>query len=157
MTKKILIAVAAILVLIQAIRLEKNEGDVNGPDALVVNGEVQALLEKSCYDCHSNKTNYPWYSHIQPVGWWLQYHVNDGKKHLNFSAFQTYDAKKKAHKMEELAEMIEKHEMPLNSYLWIHSEATLTPEQQQLLIDWAKAVQAQYENPTAADAPTSSY
>jgi hypothetical protein len=144
MKKKIFIAIAAILVLMQAIRLEKNEGDVNGPNALVVSGEVQAILEKSCYDCHSNKTNYPWYSNIQPVGWWLQYHVNDGKKHFNLSEFNAYDAKKKAHKMEEMGEMLAEHEMPLNSYLWIHKDAALTAEQMQLLTDWAKSVQIQY-------------
>lgn len=78
--------------------------------------------------------------YIQPVGWWLQYHVNDGKEHLNFSEFLSYDAKKQDHKMEELIEMVKEKEMPLNSYTWTHDEARLTDQERQVLVNWAEGI-----------------
>jgi hypothetical protein len=98
---------------------------------------VQEILKRSCTDCHSNHTNYPWYSNIQPVGWWLQYHIDEGKHELNFSEFATYTPKRQHHKMEETIEMIEQNEMPLNSYLWIHHDAKLNDADKKTLIDWA--------------------
>ncbi|HNR20843.1 MAG TPA: heme-binding domain-containing protein [Bacteroidia bacterium] len=141
--KKILIGIVALLVVIQFIKPERNEGEVFGinhiSNVITVPADVSKILVVSCNDCHSNQTYYPWYANIQPVAWWLAGHVNDGKKHLNFSEFATYSAKKQNHKMEEIAEMIEKHEMPLGSYTLVHTDAVLNAEQQRILIDWAKA------------------
>ncbi len=99
------------------------------------------LLQVSCNDCHSNKTEYPWYSNIQPVAWWLSDHVEDGKKHLNFSEFTKIPLFVQNHKFEEVIEMVEEKEMPLAdyTYLGLHSEANLTDEQRGKIIDWAKA------------------
>ena len=75
--KKILIAIAAVLVVIQFIRPEKNISDLNGPNEIgkhyTVPDNVQAILKQSCYDCHSNNTRYPWYANVEPVGWWIQF------------------------------------------------------------------------------------
>ncbi len=78
---------------------------------------------------------------MQPVAWMLQDHIQDGRKHLNFSTFSTYDPKKQAHKMEEAAEMIEKGEMPMESYLIMHSDAKLNPQQKAELIKYFKDLQ----------------
>jgi len=141
--KKILIGIAAVLVVMQFIKPARNQGEVYGAShiskVIAVPEDVNKILETSCNDCHSNNTIYPWYANVQPVAWWLAGHVNDGKKHLNFSEFATYSAKKQNHKMEEVAEMIEKHEMPLGSYTLVHTDAVLNTEKQKLLIDWAKA------------------
>ena len=138
MVKKILLGLLVILILIQFIRPEKNQsGDFSRDITTVypVPDDVQAVLKRACYDCHSNYTTYPWYSNIQPVAWWLQNHINEGKEHLNFSEFAAYTLEKQAHKMEETAEMVEQGEMPLNSYGWMHSGARLdTSEAQKYLL-----------------------
>lgn len=94
MIKKILYVLIAALVIIQFIRPKQNvsagpfTNDVSTKFA--VNDNVASILKQSCYDCHSNNTVYPWYANVQPVTWWLQDHVNEGKKELNFSEFATY-------------------------------------------------------------------
>ncbi len=143
--KKILIAIAVVLVVIQFIRPAKNISDLNGPNEIgkhyKVPDNVQAILKQSCYDCHSNNTKYPWYANVQPVGWWIQFsHVNDGKRHLNFSEYGSYDEKKAKHKFEEINEAMTDKWMPLDSYLWMHKDAALTDEQFNAVAKWAGAL-----------------
>lgn len=144
MKKKILFAVLAILVVIQFIRPEKNKSSVISVNDIskhyAIPASVDAILRRSCNDCHSNNTTYPWYSNIQPVGMWLQSHVNDGKSHLNFSEFAGYAPKRQHHKLEETIEMIRDGEMPLNSYLWLHGNARISKDDQSTLIDWANGL-----------------
>ena len=148
MTRKILIGLIVVLILIQFIRPARNNGQAQTPSDIshvaTVPDSMLHLLQAACYDCHSNHTTYPWYAEVNPVGLWLSNHVNEGKHELNFSEFATYEVKRKAHKMEEIAESVEKHDMPLNSYLWIHNEARLSDAQRKQIIDWAKAVKAQF-------------
>jgi len=142
MKRKIFIALIAVLVIIQFIRPSRNIS--TGPFAndistkFSVPAEVKQVLDKSCNDCHSNNTYYPWYSNIQPIGWWLQYHVNEGKHELNFNEFASYPAKKQDHKLEESVETVNEGEMPLSSYTLVHTEAKLSPQEKQILINWAK-------------------
>lgn len=98
--------------------------------------EIQTLLQQKCYDCHSHSTKYPWYANIQPVAWWLADHVEEGKEHLNFSEFKSYNAEKAAHKLEEVVEEVAEGEMPLKSYTLIHSDAVVTAEELALLRNW---------------------
>ena len=141
MRKKIFIIILVILVGIQFIRPARNISSAESPNHISKHYEVpdsvRKILEISCNDCHTNNTEYPWYTNIQPVGWWMQWHVNQGKKHLNFSEFTTYAPKKQHHKMEETEEVIKENAMPLSSYLWIHTDAKLTTGQKDLLINWA--------------------
>ncbi|MFM6976047.1 MAG: heme-binding domain-containing protein [Sphingobacteriaceae bacterium] len=143
---RILLALLAILLLAQFVKPEKNIASGEQPNDIFIHypatPQVQALVKKACYDCHSNNTNYPWYAEIQPLAWWINDHVKDGKRHLNFSEFAGYKPKKANHKLEETFEQVEEHEMPLGSYTLIHKEARLTAEEQQLLIDWAKSTRA---------------
>lgn len=101
--------------------------------------EVRQILATSCYDCHSNHPRYPWYTAIQPVGWWLASHINDGRKHLNFSEFGTFPVKRQIKKLEELSDEVQDRGMPLKSYALIHREAQLTKAQMAALSDWAEA------------------
>jgi hypothetical protein len=101
--------------------------------------DVQNVLARSCTDCHSNETVYPWYSKISPFSWFLADHIEDGRKELNLSVWNTYVAKKKVRKLEELCEQVGKHEMPLPSYLWIHRDAALSDNEAALLCGWTKA------------------
>lgn len=148
MKKKILLFLLLIIVGMQFIRPDRNEseGVVTANDISQqyhIPAEVRDILKRSCNDCHTNNTIYPWYTNIQPVGWWMQEHVEDGKRNLNFNEFGTYKPKDQDHVMEEIIEVIEKNEMPLNSYLWMHGEAKLSGEDKAILIDWAKKLKAE--------------
>lgn len=144
MKKKIGIGLVVVLVAIQFIRPTRNTGELEGPNDISkhyqVPAEIHAVLKKSCYDCHSNKTEYPWYANLQPVGWWLQSHVNEGKDELNFSEFGTYPEKKAKHKFEEIEELVNEGEMPLSSYTIIHGDAKLSAEQTTAIASWAGAL-----------------
>lgn len=137
-----LLVLLAILVFMQLIPAKKNISTSEQPHQLALQYEVpqdvNLVLQKACNDCHSNNTKYPWYNNIQPVAFFLQEHIEDGKKHLNFDEFLSYTPKKQAHKLEEVVEMIEKGEMPLKSYTLIHGDARLNNNEKSLLINWAK-------------------
>ncbi len=138
--KKMLVALLIVLVILQFIRPSRNTGvSLNDEirSSYNITPEMEQLLKTSCFDCHSNNTIYPWYTNIQPVGLWLQNHVNEGKGELNFSELKSYSPKKLDHKFEEIAEMIKKEEMPLTSYTIIHGDAKLTQQQRELIINWA--------------------
>lgn len=132
------------LLLLQIYRPAKNISSTTSPNDIVsthqVPENVASILHQACYDCHSNNTNYPWYSNFQPVRLWLDDHVNEGKDELNFSEYATYTTKRKLKKLKEIVHELEEGDMPLNSYTWIHKEAVLTPEQKQNIIDWAKGL-----------------
>ncbi|CAM3660752.1 heme-binding domain-containing protein [Flavobacterium gelidilacus] len=143
--KKVLIVLLVVLVVIQFFQIDKTNPvtDIN-QDFLKIHEtptEIAATIKATCYDCHSNQSVYPWYTNVQPVGWFVKNHIEDGKKHLNFSEFGTYTAKKQAHKLEECYELIEKGEMPLSSYTIIHKEAVLTETQQTALVNYFKEME----------------
>ncbi len=147
MIKKILIALLAVFFIIQFFRPEKNNSNDLSNDVskkYTVPQEVGNILKTACNDCHSNKTEYPWYANIQPVAWWLNDHIVDGKKHLNFSDFTKLPIAVQNHKFEEVVEVIEENEMPLESYtyLGLHKEANLSAEEKETLMNWAKSQMA---------------
>lgn len=151
--KKVLIGLGLILVVIQFFRPEKNLSDDQRFDVstkYLIPDSVQAILKVACNDCHSNRTEYPWYAEIQPFAWWLNYHVTDGKGHLNYSDFTSLQIAVQNHKFEETIEMVKEGEMPLASYTWLglHAGAKLTDTQRQLIVSWAEAqmdsLKAQY-------------
>ena len=142
MKKKIVIGLVVLFLAAQAIQPSKNKGNSNGPKditrTLTVPNEVLTILEKSCYDCHSNRTSYPWYDHITPVNWWVADHIKNGKRELNFTEFGSYSVKKQHKKLEEINETVEEGEMPLKSYLFMHGDARLNKDQKFVLTGWAK-------------------
>jgi hypothetical protein len=143
--KSTAIAAAALLLLAQLIRPEKNQSNIHPApilDRYPASEKVVDILQRACNDCHSNYTVYPWYAEVQPVASWLANHVEEGKKHLNFSDFTNGSAKRQAHKFEEIIEMTEKGEMPLGSYTWVHRNAVLNEEEKAALIDWARSSMA---------------
>ena len=143
--KKILIGLLVVLVAIQFFQIDKTNPVADEKlDFLVMNNtspEIATQIKASCYDCHSNQSVYPAYTYVQPVGWFVKNHIQEGKEHLNFSEFGNYSAKKQAHKLEESYEMIEKGEMPLSSYTIIHKEAVLDEAQQTALISYFKEIE----------------
>ena len=155
MVKKIIIFLIVVLVAIQFIKPKRNESaaiaatDIsavyNVPD------DVSLILGKACYDCHSNNTIYPWYANVQPVAWWLNDHIQEGKGELNFSEFATYSPARQYHKLEEFKEQIDKGEMPLSSYTLIHTNAKLTDQEKQTLINWSQDIRKQMKAEYPAD------
>lgn len=153
MKRKILLALGAVLIIIQFFRPAKNLSNERTHDITtkyLLPDSVTAILNVACNDCHSDKTEYPWYAQVQPIAWWLNQHISDGKRHLNFSDFTSRPIAIQNHKFEETIEMIEEEEMPLPSYTWfgLHGGAKLTSQQRQLLVDWAQtqmdSLKAQY-------------
>lgn len=121
--------------------------------AVAVPADISEILGRSCNDCHSNTTRYPWYANIQPAGWFLQDHIEHGRSHLNFSVFNTYSPQKKAKALDEICEQVEAAAMPLPSYLWIHGDAALKEGDARTLCDWANRERENLEAipETAAD------
>jgi hypothetical protein len=144
MLKKILLAFVAILIIIQFFRPERNLSDdqtYHVSTSYVVPENVNIILQGACNDCHTNKSEYPWYSNVQPVAWWMANHVNDGKRHLNLSAFTNRPIAYQNHKLEEIVEQVKEKEMPLPSYTWLglHPKADLSEEERGAIISWASA------------------
>lgn len=131
-------------VAIQFVRPERNLGDPEGPQSIVrvheVPERVHAILQRSCYDCHSNRTAYPWYAEVQPVRWWLDSHIHDGRRHLNFSEFGTYTQRRAARSLDEITDTLLSHAMPLRSYTWMHRDAALSKQDIDAVADWADAL-----------------
>lgn len=99
--------------------------------------EVQAILKRACFDCHSNHTNFPWYSSVAPASWFTKMHVKEGRKHMNFSIWANYDDEKKLKYLQKIPKAINNDKMPLPSYLLVHNEAKLSDEDKKVLSDWA--------------------
>lgn len=100
-------------------------------------GDIMGILRRSCFDCHSNETVWPWYSRVMPAKWLVRRDVEEGREHLNFSTWNRYDAEERAEKLEEVAEEVEEEEMPLWFYTPLHRDARLTAEDRQRLVEWA--------------------
>jgi DNA replicative helicase MCM subunit Mcm2 (Cdc46/Mcm family) len=144
MFKKIMLVLLAALVVIQFIHPKKNKAEGPQPNYIgnvyAIPGDVKTILAKACNDCHSNNTVYPWYAKIQPIDWWLNQHVVDGKKHINYDEYTHKPLRYQYHKMEETIEMVKEGEMPLNSYTWIHKDAKLSDEEKAKITGWAQSV-----------------
>lgn len=138
--KKIALAVAAVFIAIQFIQPAHNKsGQVLPTDfakVYTVPSNVQSVLQNACYDCHSNNTNYPWYSNIQPLAWIMSNHIREGKEKLNFSEFSIYSSRRQISKLKGIANQIKDNEMPLSSYKAMHTKATLTKEEKTFIINW---------------------
>lgn len=149
MKKALKIAVVVIVVLfvlIQFVRPDRSNPAVNPAETLEASVEVPAdvkmVLSRSCADCHSNNTSYPWYSNISPFSWLLANHINEGRQKVNFSVWNTYSDKKKSKKLEDICEQVTEGAMPLPSYLWLHRSAALSDAERNLVCDWTNAERA---------------
>ena len=142
--KIILIVLLIIFVLIQFIRPEKNRSEGISPNDIStiypVPDSIQSILKVACNDCHSNNTRYPWYAEVQPVAWWLNEHIKDGKHELNFSEFAKYRIRRQYVKLDQTIKLVKKNEMPLPSYTWIHKDAILSDQQKHAIASWASSI-----------------
>ncbi|UII20354.1 heme-binding domain-containing protein [Fulvivirga ligni] len=144
MFKYIILVLVAAFIIIQFFRIDKTNPTYNESEDFITitkpSDEVKNILVTACYDCHSYKTEYPWYSNVAPASWFLAEHIEDGRRHLNFSIWGTYPADKAAHKLEEVADEVEEGEMPLSSYTIMHGDAKLTDAQKEALVSWVKSL-----------------
>lgn len=141
--KKTLFWLFVILILIQFIQpARKQGGQVVSDDisnVVAVPGHIIGILKKACYDCHSNETVYPWYTHIQPVNWFLTNHIQKGKSELNFSEFRTYSVRKQQNKLRAIENSLNDASMPLSSYTIIHRSSVLSSKEKAVLKDWIRS------------------
>lgn len=101
---------------------------------------IKNTLKNSCFDCHSNYTYYPWYNKITPINFWLASHVNNGKKHLNFSEWKKYNTNQKTYILNGIIKEVEHRKMPLKTYVLTHEDARLTKNKIDEIVTWAKRV-----------------
>ena len=150
--KYFLIVALVALVLIQFYRPEKNQGGyetvAHFEQEAQVSPELAKVFKTNCYDCHSDQTVYPWYAEVAPISFWLAEHIKDGKKHFDVSSWESYSAKKKDHKLDELIEFVEDGEMPLDSYTWLHGD--LSDADTKSILTWAQLLRLKYQKEMAA-------
>jgi hypothetical protein len=133
--KILFILMALILIAIQFIPVNRTNPPVTaGLDAPM---EVITVFKKSCYNCHSNETVWPWYSNIAPISWLISSDVKDGRSHLNFSKWGEFSRKDIVKMKEGIWEEIEKGKMPLSKYIFMHPEAELNQKEMDLIKEWA--------------------
>jgi Haem-binding domain len=153
--KRFFVVLLLVFIVIQFFRPAKNIAEAESANDITrlyaVPQDVQTILKTSCYDCHSNNTNYPWYNNIQPVAWWLKNHVDEGKRELNFSEFAAYRVGRQYKKLEEINEQVKEGEMPLESYTLIHGNAKLSEQQKLRLATWAESLRDSIEAKYPAD------
>lgn len=148
----VLIILLVAFIVIQFIRPQKNSGAEIPENQITVKynipENVQQILKVSCYNCHSNTTHYPWYSKVQPVAWFLNDHIVEGKRELNFSTFSTSPAMRRYKKFKEIGEQVKAGKMPLYSYTLLHRNAALSDREKLVIENWAansmKEMEAQY-------------
>ncbi|WP_445715833.1 heme-binding domain-containing protein [Flavobacterium sp.] len=144
-SKIILLILLIVFVGIQFIPTKRNLSEiVPNTDFMIVNNvpnNIKATLQTSCYDCHSNNTSYPWYNTVQPVAWFLENHIEEGKAELNFSEWDNYSNRRKKSKLKSIVSQIKDNKMPLSSYTMIHKDALLDDSQKKEIIDWITSLQ----------------
>ncbi|HEV9036930.1 MAG TPA: heme-binding domain-containing protein [Puia sp.] len=143
MIRTVLLVVLVLFIAIQFFRPSKNNsGDTHKSITQLyeVPPNVDAILQRSCRDCHSNKTNYPWYDEIQPVAWWVNGHIGNGKRHLNFDTYSAQRIAIQKKRMEDCLEQLKNDEMPLSSYTLIHRNAILTQADKDTLSGWCQGI-----------------
>lgn len=128
------LVVLILLLAIQFVPVERT----NPPAKLEIPApaEAHAVLERSCYDCHSNQTRWPWYSYVAPASWFVADHVRDGRKDLNLTEWPLMDTERQLFFLGEMRKQIEEENMPLDSYLLLHWGARLSDDERGMLLAW---------------------
>ncbi len=138
--KRILFAAVFVILVAQVIPVRKTNPPVDAAQTInatmALPDEVSQVFERSCQDCHSNRTVWPWYSHVAPASWFLAHHVNEGRRELNFSEWGTYPARRRDRKLKEICEQVQRGKMPQTSYTLIHTQAELSDRDKQVICAW---------------------
>ena len=130
-----LLALVALLVAIQLVPIHRDNPAVTSP--IKPPKDVESLLRRSCFDCHSHETVWPWYSHVAPMSWLVAHDVHEGRRHLDFSTWADYPIELKRKKLAGISELVQEREMPLWYYLPMHHDAQLSDDDVSALAMWA--------------------
>jgi hypothetical protein len=148
--KWVAIFLAILFVAAQFIRPAKTNPAVNETQTIQartqMTPQVAAILGRSCRDCHSSKTEWPWYSNVAPVSWFVIGHVDEGRRAMNLSEWGRFDQRKQEKRLVQICDEVSDGGMPLSSYTPLHPSAKLTPADVKTLCDWTTAESAR---PTA--------
>lgn len=140
MAKKIVFWTLVAFALIQFFPVDRVnkpvDSGVNFVDTRKSPEKIRTLLKNACYDCHSNETVYPKYAFIAPVSWSVKSHVNEGREHLNFSVWGTYNKDLKENMLTKSVQTIQNKTMPMPGYIVYHKEANLSEAERALLIQY---------------------
>ncbi|MCL8535887.1 heme-binding domain-containing protein [Chryseobacterium gallinarum] len=138
--KKVIFWVLVGFALIQFVPIDRInkpvDHTVNFVDAKKSPEKIKTLLKNACYDCHSNETVYPKYAFIAPISWSVKSHVNEGREHLNFSVWETYNIDLKANMLTKSVQTIQGKTMPMPGYIVYHKEANLSEAERSLLVQY---------------------
>jgi len=153
--KTLLVILLIALIVIQFFRPDKNLSAAPSPTDIALKypppPQVEDALKVACNDCHTDSSRYPWYWHLQPVAWFLNDHIQEGKRHLDFSVFTSYRIARQYHLLQKITDEIKEGDMPLSSYTLIHRDAVLEPAQKQAINDWVASTRKQIEQQYPAD------
>ena len=142
----LVVLLAAGFVIIQFFRMPKTNPAIDPNQTieshLQVSPQAAAIMDRSCNDCHSNKTRWPWYASVAPVSWFVIGHVDDGRRDMNFSNWGSYDKDKQSRRLRDMCELVQDGEMPLSTYTPLHPGSKLSAEDKKTLCDWANAERA---------------
>jgi len=157
MLKWSVVVLALLFLGAQAYRPDRTNPAVDASKTLRANTqltpEVAAIFERSCNDCHSSDTTWPWYSNVSPVSWFLKSHVEEGRRELSFSEWATYPKRKRERKLHEICEQVEAGQMPLTSYLPLHPSARLSDEDKRRICEWTKREEERQTDDTQPSQP----
>ncbi len=140
--KAAILVILGVFIVLQFFQPERNTGDAESGDDLMQVVEVQdsmaVMLKMACYDCHSNSTQYPWYSRISPLSWYLDAHIRDGKDELNFSEFGSMEKSAMVSALTDICDVVESGSMPLKSYRFIHRQARIREPEGEAICNWSE-------------------
>ncbi len=144
--RKAIILTFIVLVGIQFIPTTRNQSNEILPSDFLLVTEapqnISKMIKSACYDCHSNNTIYPWYNKLQPISWFLEDHIQEGKEELNFSTYDEYSKRKKKSKLKSILSQIKDDEMPPSSYKIMHRDANLSKEEKDILMNWISDIRS---------------
>ena len=141
--QKLALGAIGLLVLIQTYRPSRTNPPMDVKQDLSTTAKVDpavlGILDRSCNDCHSNRTVWPWYSGVAPVSWLVASDVNGARRHMNFSAWGTYPSHQQQSHLDEICKIVNEHDMPPLTYVLIHRNAALSDADRQSICDWTKS------------------
>ena len=139
---RVVLLAVALLAVAQFIPVTRTNPPVDAAQTLSatlpIPPNVASILDRSCQDCHSNQTVWPWYSQVAPVSWFLANHVNEGRGEMNLSEWGRYAVRRKDRKLKEICEQVTSGKMPIRTYTFLHPEAKLSGPDKKILCDWTE-------------------
>ncbi len=133
----IIVSGCVVFILIQFFPVRKTNPPVAA--AISLPDDVAGIFKRSCYDCHSNETKWPWYSNVAPVSWLIARDVNEGREHLNFSDWGNLSTHQQKKKKSKIHRELSKDEMPPFIYKMGHPDATVSDAEKETIYKWAAA------------------